>query len=546
MRAAILAIILLLTLVAAPVEAQVVGDCEHGTAEADLDINAVQARVFNNGNLFFGNTTVTGGYIVPKHSETSAIFSSNLSISGKVGGDVRAVGGRFGPSELWPGPLDADGSPPEDCSDYDRIYAVSRGDVQRYYETGEATDDLRDWPVDLGAPVLDGDGVAGNYNLAGGDEPAISGEQTAWWVMNDAGNAHEMTGTAPLQVEVQASAFAGTSSAPAVNQATFYRYRLIYRGEQPLDSAYVALAVDANLGDAGDDYVGSDTTLDMAFAYNGQDVDDRYGVPPALGVVVLQGPVGRDGEEAGMAAFQEHQGSGPYFDTDPTTGVEYHRVMRGLWFDGWPVSEGGDGYNFGSAPGSLPPDSTITTYMLAGDPIEQACWSMENMCNGYSGQPYDQRFMLSTGPFRMEPGETVEIVFAIPFAQGTDRLDSVVQLRAAARYLQRAYDLGVFEPQRVRLPPAEPPPPTTFALRAFPNPFAASASVELTVADGAGALRLAVYDVLGREVAVLADGVLAPGEYPFTLDGAELPAGLYFVRLATGRQTESLTLVHVE
>jgi hypothetical protein len=184
--------------------------------------------------------------------------------------------------------------------------------------------------------------------------------------------------------------------------------------------------------------------------------------------------------------------------------------------------------------------------MLPGDPVEQACWSMEEMCGGYADQPYDQRFMLSSGPFRMEPGDVQEIIFAIPFTQGADRLDSVVKLREAARYLQRAYDLGLFEPQRVRPAPTEPPPPQDFALRAFPNPFASSASVELTVADGAGALRLAVYDVLGREVAVLADGVLAPGEYPFALDGDALPAGVYFVRLATGRQTESLTLVHID
>jgi len=40
--------------------------------------------------------------------------------------------------------------------------------------------------------------------------------------------------------------------------------------------------------------------------------------------------------------------------------------------------------------------------------------------------------------------------------------------------------------------------------------------------------------------------VLAPGEHPLTLDGARLPAGVYFVRLATGRQTATLKVLHVE
>ncbi len=63
---------------------------------------------------------------------------------------------------------------PADCSPFDRIYTVSRDDVAAYYRTGVATDDLRDWPAALGAPVLDGDGDPANYDLAAGDQPAIT------------------------------------------------------------------------------------------------------------------------------------------------------------------------------------------------------------------------------------------------------------------------------------------------------------------------------------------------------------------------------------
>jgi hypothetical protein len=553
MRASVVVpLVLLSPLVIGPAEAQVVDDCESGQAERDLDINSVRARVFNGGNLFFGNTTVAGdGYLVPKHTGHSPIFAGDLWVGGRVDGEHRAAGSRYFNFQFAPGPLDADGNPPEDCSQYDRIYRVSRGDVQRYYETGEATDDLRDWPVDLGAAVLDGDGVSGNYNLEGGDEPAISGEQMLWWVMNDVGTA-ELLNRTPVPVEVRASTFAIPSTVPALDQATLYRFEVTYRGTQPLDSAYVAFWKDIDLGDASDDYIGTDTTLDMSFAYNGDEVDARYGVPPAVGTKLLRGPVGlpngRDddgdgavdeaGERLGVTA------SSCYFDapvfTSPTERI--YNCLRGRWFNGEPMITSGLGFPFGD---DLEGDTT--TIAFPGDPVTSQFWSEENAnYEGESNSPGDRWYSLSSGPFRMEPGETVEIVFAIPFAQGADRLDSVVKLREAAGYLQRAYDLGLFEPQRVRPAPTEPPPPTTFALRAFPNPFAASASVELTVADGAGALRLAVYDVLGREVAVLADGVLAPGVHPFALDGAELPTGVYFVRLETGRQTESLTLVHVE
>ena len=543
----------LATLVAVPASAQVVGNCAPGRAEADLNINDVQARLFNGGNLFFGNSTVAGdGYLVPKRLGLSPIFDTVLWVGGKVGGELRMASANFTDFEFWPGPLSADGAPPADCAAFDRIYRVSRGDVARYLTTGEATDDLRDWPVELGAPVLDGDGVAGNYNLEGGDEPAISGEQMAWWVMNDAGNEHESSQTPPIQLEARVEAFASPSLVPAIDQATFYRYRFTYRGDLPLDSAYVTVYMETDLGDPVDDYVGSDTTLDLGFTYNGDNNDigglgGGYGAnPPALGLNVLRGPVGlpnsRDDDGDGVADEEGERLRMTAFPCwaktlDPQDGVERYNCMQGLWRDGTPLTVGGDGRRA---------DGPITTFSYPGDPVTEQFWSEENVDGeGTNNVPDDRRFFVVTGPFRMAPGATEEFVFALPFARGTDRLDSVVKLREAAAYLQRAYDLGFFEPQRVGTG-VEPVSTAAFALsRPAPNPFSASTSFTLTVPEGAATARLAVYDVLGREVAVLAEGVLAPGDHPLTLDGARLAAGVYFVRLQTQRQTESLKLIHV-
>ena len=73
--------------------------------------------------------------------------------------------------------------------------------------------------------------------------------------------------------------------------------------------------------------------------------------------------------------------------------------------------------------------------------------------------------------------------------------------------------------------------PGTHALSAAaPNPFGREARVTLEVAEPQ-AVRVAVYDVVGREVAVLHDGPLAPHQaYPFTLDGSALPNGVYLIR----------------
>lgn len=74
--------------------------------------------------------------------------------------------------------------------------------------------------------------------------------------------------------------------------------------------------------------------------------------------------------------------------------------------------------------------------------------------------------------------------------------------------------------------------PGTHALVASPNPFRHDARLSLEVAQ-TQSVRVAVYDALGREVAVLHDGPLASGrDHAFTLDGTDLPGGVYVVRVA--------------
>ena len=65
-----------------------------------------------------------------------------------------------------------------------------------------------------------------------------------------------------------------------------------------------------------------------------------------------------------------------------------------------------------------------------------------------------------------------------------------------------------------------------------PNPFRDGAAVTVTLA-APGPVRLALLDVLGREVAVLLDGDLAAGTRSVAVDGSGLAAGVYVLRLQT-------------
>jgi len=64
----------------------------------------------------------------------------------------------------------------------------------------------------------------------------------------------------------------------------------------------------------------------------------------------------------------------------------------------------------------------------------------------------------------------------------------------------------------------------------YPNPFRTATTVPFDLAE-AGSVRLAVYDVLGREVAVLVDEARSAGHHEVRFDAANLPGGLYLLRL---------------
>ena len=67
----------------------------------------------------------------------------------------------------------------------------------------------------------------------------------------------------------------------------------------------------------------------------------------------------------------------------------------------------------------------------------------------------------------------------------------------------------------------------------YPNPFQGQTQLRYYVRES-GAVRLSVFDVLGREVVVLVEGVQAPGWHEVAWVAAGLSSGLYVARLEAG------------
>lgn len=78
--------------------------------------------------------------------------------------------------------------------------------------------------------------------------------------------------------------------------------------------------------------------------------------------------------------------------------------------------------------------------------------------------------------------------------------------------------------------------PTQFFLgQNYPNPFSPHTVIQFAL-PRTERVRLRVYDVLGREVCVLADEVRPAGVHAVALEAARLPSGVYFYELVAGRQ----------
>jgi hypothetical protein len=86
--------------------------------------------------------------------------------------------------------------------------------------------------------------------------------------------------------------------------------------------------------------------------------------------------------------------------------------------------------------------------------------------------------------------------------------------------------------------------PSLHSLACYPNPFNPTITIAYDLPK-AGHISLRVFDLLGRDVAVLKDGFVEAGTHRVTFDGSALATGIYFARLDAGKfsQTKKLMLL---
>ncbi len=366
-----------------------------------------------NDGLYFPFTTL--GAILDQTNTTSAIFAAGIWVGAidSTTGDTLVAVAEYS-DDFWPGPMVGGTFDPDAATDPTyRVYQLHKDSM-----ASNPNQDYTDWPVSHGAPV-DGSG-----------NPLLSGDQMLWGVYNDANPGQKLNSAGsvanPLGVEIRQTTFAFDRTDPLEN-CVFVKFQIYNMGNKVLRNMFVSLWADPDLGDAGDDFVGSDTVLSMGYCYNAGSDRDYGDNPPAVGFDFFQGPLipGGAGDTAKMwgttfpgftnmpmTSFNKYING-----TDPGTPIETYNYMLGLRADGSDL---------------LDENGNPTVFYGAGDPATRIGFIDVN--------PSDRRYMLTTGPFDFDPGDSTEILAAVVLGRGGDRLSSISVMKYVDRFAQLAYD----------------------------------------------------------------------------------------------------------
>ncbi len=541
-----------------------------------LDINQVQARVWNNGSMFYD---LTGNplYEVPKGSGKSSIFAEGLWIGGKdQQGKLHLAAQTYRQSgnDFWPGPLDTTDATinPGAFQQYDRLWKIERYTVNEFiskFQDGSVANGsytipsiILNWPAHGSgnysrklAPFIDHN-LDGVYNPYDGDYPDMKGDQMLWWVFNDNRSNHSETNAQyNLGVEIHGSAYAyncpalsGTDT--VINYTTFYHYDFINRSDTDYHDVYIGVYTDVDLGISLDDFVGCDTTLDIAFALNGDDddslnplphEDDRgYGLhPPMINLALLKGPepVPNDGLDNNHNGVTDEVGENcmlNYFISsnndftvvgNPYTAQQFYFRMNGIWKDSVPLTYGGNGYN--------PSSTDYTQYMYSGNPYDTSGWSEYHPCTGCSpNTPSDRRSNVSSGPFNLPANGIRSIDYAYVYTREPNfpngQLTSFAVNREQVMRIKHFFESDSFPCKH--LIGIDELAENNFQLKLYPNPAHDEIYVSLTdKVKGKNTFR--VTDVTGKNV--MPAFVVTTSDFRLNISG--LKPGMYFITMKNER-----------
>ena len=571
---------------------------------AFLDINNVACLITDNSNQHWDDAVSVTKYFVPKQNNTSPLFTSAMWIGGYTNGQIRtaAMTYRQNGVDFWPGPLDTTNASIDNATmnAYDKVWKINRFDIANFIYNWNAgnvqngtfapVSAILNWPAQgtgnysrKMAPYVDVNNNGIYDPIHDGDYPLIKGDQMIWSVFNDNANRHTETGsTNNLGIEVHASAYAFTcpgiaDSNAVLNNTTFYNYQIFNRSTNTYDSTYISLWEDTDLGNYQDDYVGCDVMNDFGYTYNGDSYDDDvypntgyHSNLPVFACNILSGPMADAGDgidnnhncqvdEAGERCMMNgfiyyNYVPSPIGNPYPYGYNEYYNLMTSKWYNGSPMTYGGQGLTAGGQtckymyPGNTDPYGFGLGTINCTGPLTLPTgnygatgWTEKQAGNA----PGDRRMLVNIGKFTMQPGGMSELDYALVFTQDSANCDtnSTCLITSATKDNQRVkrwFNTNTFPSclnlSNVGIAKNVAP---QLNLTLYPNP--ANTNVYVEFASAQKNVTIEVFDMLGNIVqglqynemgkyAIIPVSVLQSGVYLVKIQSAEGTANKKFIK----------------
>jgi len=278
---------------------QIINQIAANPVQSIISINNITTWVGDNGfhDLNVGSVGSFGGVwngsypnvSLPNNKDAGVIYSEGIIWGGKVSDGqnplVRVNGntyasGTVGVTRLFrvrPDYLTADLT--RDAADFFKkpINSVTETDIQELRDQYEI--DWNEWPAGEGALYKDVDGD-GQYTPTI-DIPGIPGASQTIFIKYIDADSDSLYGSPPIGLEFSETYWAYNTT-DALNNVIFKKVDIVYKGtansaaNSKIDSFYISQWADPDVGDYSNDFAGCDTTLNLGYAYNSNDLDYVY------------------------------------------------------------------------------------------------------------------------------------------------------------------------------------------------------------------------------------------------------------------------------
>jgi hypothetical protein len=531
--------------------------CDLPLSSIDIYGNNIKARVLNGGDLFagFGSAQFFPNPNPNSSTNPATIYSAGLWMGGiDPAGNLQLSAvtyrstGSGSKGDYSAGPLANDGTTNDvNCTNWDKHFIATSDEINLFQSAlsqgGLSVDSAlakypsimgwpgRDnphfstiWGFDLPsnsvglAPFFDAD-ENGSYNPMQGDYPVVQLRGQApfvpavivWCVFNDekGGTPHTTSFGKAFRNEIQLTVWAMQSAQyPILNNTLFTSHKIIHKGTEAVDSTFMGLWVDFDLGCYLDDYIGCAPDLNTFYVYNQDGLDGQPGnTCPNGGASFLDSVPVQAVTLLGqtMDKFMYFNGENGQSQTaDPVTPPEYYNYMSGSWRDGSPLTFSDNGFG-----GNVPTD-----YAFPDDPSGPNGWSM---CT--ANLPFADRRVLGIHKIgTLMPGQIEELNAAwhVTYAPPPCNVGNTL---TNAEELIDIYESGFSTVSRI-------PEVAGAKFNLYPNPASQAVVIAysaLQVSD------IRVFDAKGNLVEVVNN---IPSEQT-TLDLARYKAGIYYVQIIT-------------